>query len=485
MGSFTIRLRKAPYTDRRFSFCVVPGLGVSFDRRIYLPHEAGRAPTVRAATSADDLADIALEAPARLEEVKDNTYKVSIDGEEDALRLTLCLAASGGDSQRIPLTVDVPKVRWRLHGLVESKYAIWRDTVDEVWLGDLWATAPELFLVVGVPPFVDGRLELALCGDSSKTDECQIREGKVGFDLLAFGDALRTGPSVQTLTITLRDSQLSMEQVPLFGVRISWEVVDLECVQSIQGRTIVLEVSWAERGKTDGKEKVIRLWSSSSSVKNPVVEASVPEGEQTVTLTRSAKDLQPGVYLLELALRDPWSATHVSLRPSKNAPNTFLIHIVSPGDLRQGNVFTILSIADYNGKPYELVEPCRIKVLGKIVNRELPLNVEGNGVLLKRVNEGWYVGELISTDPDWRAELTEANPVKFDYSASRDFITAIEDRDGDGAMYCRQCRRLFWSQEVYKEELGRGHALLGPIEESRITWEPWSKQAKERMSYVP
>jgi len=70
-----------------------------------------------------------------------------------------------------------------------------------------------------------------------------------------------------------------------------------------------------------------------------------------------------------------------------------------------------------------------------------------------------------------KAEVEKANPVKLEYDVSKDQITAIEDRYGEGAMYCRRCCKLYWSQEMNTEEEQKGHPLFGPVEVFKINWE--------------
>ncbi|MFQ5905992.1 MAG: hypothetical protein ACE5JA_05410 [bacterium] len=467
VGRFMIRMRKPPYTDWRSTFCVVPVLEVAFDRDVYLPYETERAPDVRAKISTAKAAKFVPQPPAKLYETKDNLYAVRVDGREDFLRGTLCLRSPDSGDQRIPLTISIPKVKWRLQGLEDDQRAVWCDTIEELWLGD-WETAPELFLVVALPPFVDGCLELSLDGKEEERDLC---EGKARFDLLAFVDAVHAGPSVRTFMLTLPESQLGIEHAPLFKVRTRWEVEDVECVQESQGRTIILNVTWIEKGRTGNKDRIVRLWSTSGVLSDPIIEQRVLEGT-CVTLQANVRDLPPGTYLLQLTVEDPWSTTKVS-RPALNAPNTRVIEIVPIGDIRQGQVLSICSIADDDGQLYQLDEGAyKIKIIGKIINRKLPTDVATEHVRVTRTNEGWYVGNIgVVGGPELEVEIGKANPVKFDYDVSKDVITAIEDREGDGAMYCRQCRKLYWSREANTEEEQKEHPIFGPVEVFKINWE--------------
>lgn len=324
-GRFTIHMRKPPYTDWRSTFCVVPSLQVEFDKDIYLPYEAGKAPVVEARILVGERAKFGPQSHAELFDTRDNLYAVRIDGTKDVLRGTLRLHSPDRGDQRIPLTITIPRIKWRLQGLEDDQYVTWRDTIEEVWLGD-WETASELFLVVALPSFVDGRLALSLDGNSARREERDLREGKARFDLLAFGDALRASPSVQTFTLTLPESQFGIEHVPLFKVRTRWEVENVGCVQESEGRTIILNVTWAEKGRTGNKDRIVRLWSVSGVPSDPIIEQKVLEGT-CVALQANVRDLPPGTYLLQLTVEDPWSTTEGTC-PARNAPNTQVIEIV-------------------------------------------------------------------------------------------------------------------------------------------------------------
>lgn len=96
---------------------------------------------------------------------------------------------------------------------------------------------------------------------------------------------------------------------------------------------------------------------------------------------------------------------------------------------------------------------------------------------MKSINEGWYCGRLEVELPSGDAgafdtEIDNTNPVKCQYSLSENSVTAIEDRDGDGAMFCSDCGRLYWDAERLKSEESRNHALRGPIAMFRIRWNP-------------
>lgn len=471
VGTFRIRVRKPPYTDWNITFCVIPSLDVTFDRDVYLPHAAGETLSIRVKLSTDDGARFVPQPPAQIDEVANNRYVIEIDSTEDFLSGALHHRTSDREELRIPITINIPKVRWRLQGLAGDQHTQWHDTIDELWLGD-WETASELFLVVEFPS-ADGRLLLCLSEDATKIQARTIQAGKARFDLLEFMDALRAGPSVQTLKLKLRESQPAIKDVPLFRVRTRWEVQDVEIVQTRQDtdQAIILNVSWTEKGRTDGKDKVVRLWSTVDASTEPIKQERIPEGQTEITLRAGARDLPPGKYLLEFALEDPWSATVVS-RPSEEAQNTRALFISPVGTLREGEAFRIDGVFDDDGRFHDFGERTyTVRITGKIINRALPAGIDAEQILVTSANEGWYVGDLEAAEnPELEAEAAKANPVKIMLPGKH--ARAIENRDGEGAMFCATCGRLYWSQEMNRREEQKQHHFWtsGPIERFKITW---------------
>ena len=195
------------------------------------------------------------------------------------------------------------------------------------------------------------------------------------------------------------------------------------------------------------------------------------KASRRVTFEAKVATVPPGEYLLQIALQDPWSAPEAS-RPSRNDPNTRLIEIVPIGDIRQGDLLCLCSIVDDRDQLCQLEQGMyKIRIIGKIINRRLRTR-SLVGVLITRTNEGWYVGNLEApSDSELETEIADSNPVKLEYDASQDRITAIEDKYGEGAMYCCQCCKLYWSQETNIEEERKGHPIIGPIEVFGVSWE--------------
>jgi hypothetical protein len=136
-------------------------------------------------------------------------------------------------------------------------------------------------------------------------------------------------------------------------------------------------------------------------------------------------------------------------------------------------VMDILSIVVRN--PYYFPKKMyRIKIISQIKNRQIPkdCDIDNLGdVLITPINENWYVGILeVRDQPRVLAHLNDTNPVKLEYDPEKKMVTSIEDRHGDGAMYCFECNMLFWCQETLLEEKLKKHKSYGPIEEFHIKW---------------
>lgn len=455
--------------DWRITICVVPELHIEFDQALYLPGGAGKTKWVEATLTLGEDLEFAPRTPAEVKEQGERLYTVRVDRSEDALHGLVC-HIDNPDIQ-IPVSASIPKAKWRLQGLDEIRPDAWYDTVEEVWFGD-WETAEELHLIVAVPSGIEGSFKLGLTANPSREETRRLAAGKTRFNLLAFGETFRAGPSLQTFTMTLSDLSLEINKEPLLNVRTRWEVTELQCVQEPQGHAKnLLTVTWAEWGKTGEKQRCIRLWSTKDTHLPPVLEQRVPEGEQHAKLEADVGTVPPGKYLLQICLRDPWSAPR-PLFPAPGSANTLEIEIFAIEDIRQGELVSLCYIVDDRHLKRKL-EPdfYKIRIIGKIINRRLPTRFRTRQVLVTRANEGWYVGDLeVPPDSDLESEVARSNPVKFEYNASRDQIMAVEDREGDGAMYCCDCRNLYWSRSADNEERAKGHRIIGPIELFGVSW---------------
>ena len=470
-GSFVLRLRRPPFRDWQHAFAVLPGLAVHFDQAVYAPYAPDKTPSAQVIIDLGDVNDLTILPPGRLLAREGAQQRLIVSLQEDVGRVVVKL--SDGE---LPLTIALPKTYWRFQGLADLSDLLWRDQIasDEMWLGD-WQGLTALFLVVALPASLDGAVVLSLDGDMGRVDRQDLRWGSARFNLLAFRDAVRSGPPLRELRLSLEDPQSAFPTTPILQLRWQWEVVALECVQESKGHEIALTATWQERGRTEGGARLIRLWRAGDHAMKPLAEVTVAEGAYEARLRVDGTQAPPGEYLLQFILEDPWAGTQPQC-PERGTTNCHVIVIMREEEIRDGCLLGIRAVRllpkIHSAPPDPLTDGLyRIRIVGRIINRRLPPVGKAQKVLVTRANEGWYVGNVeVPGGSGLESEAQAANPVKFDYDVTAREITAIEDREGDGAMYCRRCHRLFWSREALEAEQHRKHALVGPVEHFEVDW---------------
>jgi hypothetical protein len=191
----------------------------------------------------------------------------------------------------------------------------------------------------------------------------------------------------------------------------------------------------------------------------------VPQDVQEATFRSTAIEVKSGKYLVHLVPYDPWSSRPIC--PKLNDPNTAIIEIVTKAPEK---VVTIRSVGVDEHHSYPLPQSSyRIHIIGKVINQKLPANLDIEDidhVLIAPFNENWYVGNLeVKGITEVIAHLSDTNPVKFEYDTQKQIVKYIEDRHGDGAVYCYDCNMLFWHQEtVLNEKKKHGKHNYLPIE---------------------
>ena len=71
----------------------------------------------------------------------------------------LSWSTSGNVLVTLPLSIEVPRLRWRIEGLSDGLHALWSQGVGEIWIGD-WSDAEKLCLFIAVPFYLKGCIQL-------------------------------------------------------------------------------------------------------------------------------------------------------------------------------------------------------------------------------------------------------------------------------------------------------------------------------------
>lgn len=468
MGCFTLRVYRSPYLDWQLSFCIIPKLSASFDKELYLPYHE-KIPDIISTISLPEMCSFKPDSPAKIITRSDQLLTLQIPASENEITGIVLYTSTDRQSLNIPLTFSIPKIRWRLQGLYDSQYNQWIDEViEELWIGD-WLEAQELFLIVETPWFYTGKISLVLLENSISIEIGKPNNKKIRVDLKALEDNFRAGSSLETVSISLMDAITNIPNIPLFSVRTCWLAEKIKCFHYPIGDNVRLDVSWKEKGKAN--QKVVRLWYLSDTQPKLIQKQVVSQNEQETYFSSTSTIIKSGKYLVHLEPFDQWSSRPFC--PKLNEQNTAIIEIVTKTPEKSVN---IRSVGVDEHHTYPLPQGSyRIEIIGKVINQKLPDNNDIQDithVMIAPFNENWYVGNLeVKGIPEVITHLIDTNPVKFEYDSQKHIVTSIEDRHGDGAIYCFQCNMLFWYQGTVLNEKSKKHRNYGPIEKFWVDWE--------------
>ena len=458
---------KPPYLDWKHSFAIIPDLEFNFEQDIYPPYD-DEATVVKATVVLPEFSSLKLDRPASITPVTSDSYLLQTQISKNEITGVLEISPGANSKVTIPLTIYIPKIKWRIQGLSSDQFNEWIDHVeDELWLGD-WFEAQELFLVIQTPQTYNGNVSLMLPVNFVVIEKETIRDHKIRFDLKALEDKLRSGPAVETFTLSLSNYNAKSPNFPVFSVRTRWQAQNIKCFHYPEGNMICLNITWEETGKAD--QRVVWLWSVSLEKTHVVGSRKALKNLNEVQFKFEIDELKPGKYLIQILPTDPWLGQ--TSTPSPSSQNSILVDIFPPTPERTVYLSKVW-VDDQHG--YPLPEGSyTIHIKGKVSNRKLPEDLDMTdieSILVTPLNEDWYVGALeVQGVQEVSAKLVDTNPVKFEYDPYKRIITSIEDRHGDGAMYCYQCKMLFWNQETMLIEKIKKHRNYGPIEMFGVLW---------------
>ena len=461
-GRFIVHLRNGlRHINARLSFCAVPHLKVEFDKDVYLPCEED-ASQVCLALDVPEKIEFETQSPTKIIDRKRDSYRLETISSEHSIHGILQCTFPKGNLIPVPITIEIPRLTWRLDGMSNNEYSSESNRVEEIWIGDLENAEESLSLIVTMPSFINGQGQLWLA-DINQELKTEIREGKVRFDLLHFSDTLKADVvPMHTFEFTVFNSVPSVDNVKLFKVRTRWEVEDIECIQQFRNGMLILKISWkGEKGKSEG-QRVIRLWKIDSP-NSDFDEWQVPEDSYGMEIEEEKEKIPPGEYRVHIDVDDEnsWSSTKPTMPPDDYL-NTIDIQVVE--EILKGKI-NIISVIDKNGHKHTLKYRYNIDIEGRISKRTLPDGVDSK-VKIYQYHEGWYVGNIsVAGRSTFETGTDVFNPVKFEYISTKHLIDSLQDNDNDGVFFCTLCKELFWSLKRYKKERGMGHEqnILSPI----------------------
>lgn len=468
-GYYTLHLLIPSLLDWRCNFCLVPGLDLAFDQRLY-PPRTSITPPISAKLRLPSDTTFQPTKPAEVAARDGSVLIIQIPPSENVLAGQL--HALGPENRKITLSLScaIPKIRYRFQGL-PSPTGHWQDDYhQECWLGD-WAQASELFLILDCAILRSDGVSLRLVRQEREISTGQVQDRFVRFDLKALEDALRRGTTLETISLIQSRNPGLPREFPLFTVRTRWQAEKIKCYYHPEADDVAIDVAWIESGRAC--EKVVRLWRRlEDSRPKMICEQRVAAADNHVTIRIDAHEVDDGNYLVHILPYEGnrWAPAPVCPRPDQ--PNTALIQIVTRSHEKAVSIQKVMVDETHW---YKLPSGSyRIRILGKVIHQAISADApdqDFSQIHLYSRNENWYVGCLeVNGFPVIKDHLAGTNPVRFEYDTKTQIITSIEDSDGDGAEYCYDCNMLFWDQLTVEAEKQLHHKNYAPIG-FRVQWE--------------
>lgn len=313
---------------------------------------------------------------------------------------------------RVKICIDVPCIRWRFEG-DEG----WRAAAEEIWHEDLG------IIHVKMPAWFSGMAALNL-EEGSQTISKQIKSKIAKFDIRRFADSLReSGGVIHDVILSLPNRAIS--PCVLLRIRSLWQVAMVRFEDREENGNRILNLNWKDWGRAE--DRVIRLWPLDDD-KISMLEYRIPDGVSELKVEEDVSRLPTGGYRLQFIVDDPWSTEAPSL-PLSNTINCKDVRIgyaedataLVPGD------WLFISNFDLDSRLYIVDRKYWIEDI-----EEAP-EFEG---------EERYKGTIYTLDDRDKPIIIDCNPVSFYFE--KNSLPFLADKQGDGAVFCINCRRFFW-----------------------------------------
>ncbi|HHV16873.1 MAG TPA: hypothetical protein GXX58_09935 [Gelria sp.] len=298
-GRYDLQLRGPGWERYSFSIVAIPNLDFGFEPGCCWP--ATSSSEIKLTFFVPEHATMDVYTPAQIVDREDEVYEIVIAQEENQITGELHLQYEE-EYDDIPLTIAIPKIRWRLQGLDEEEYTAWQGKMQELWIGELHSS-PDLCLEIELPPGLGSYAELGL-DTGQMVPGTRTRNDTLKFKLLNFIDSLHDGESLHIFTLKIYDRGRKIrDEGKLFSVRCRWEVVNIEaCLNNHQGQDL-LKINWEEKG--EACDRVLYLW----RVEQPWISPykwQIADRARHLVINLTDVGVSNGPYLLHFDTEDPW-----------------------------------------------------------------------------------------------------------------------------------------------------------------------------------
>lgn len=324
-GRYDLQLRGPGWERYTFTIIAIPNLDFGFEPQCCWPIETTDS-LIKLTFFVPEQATMDVDAPAAIMDREDEVYEIVIVQEENQITGQLHLQC-GEEQDDIPLAIEIPKIRWRVQGQDEERYAAWQDKMQELWIGELHSS-PEIYLETEIPAGLGSYVELGL-DTGQMVPGVRTRNNTLRFKLLNFIDSLHDGESIHVFALKIYGrGRIIRDEGSLFSVRCRWEVVNIESfLENHQGQDF-LQIKWEEKG--EATDRVLYLWRVEQPWLLPY-KWQISEGVWHLLINLTDAGVDNGPYLLHFDTEDPWGQYTEPSFPA-DAINTSPI-IIDKGDL--------------------------------------------------------------------------------------------------------------------------------------------------------
>lgn len=288
---------------------IFPDLMLFFEPELYFPREAegGEAKfTMVIPENLIDVLQVRVKEPAKIVEIDGDEVHIAVGLENDELQAELIYPFKGRQCRTL-VTVEIPKLRWRIRGAKEAGREEWSQHIKEVWHGACYGLDnPKLEITLPLNNFASRpKVYLDLEEETGHQIIAKAGRGFLQFDLSGLADTLRMSKGETcSLRLALEDSRGRIKaDGKLFDIRCRWRIENFRYTVEESAGERCLKAAWLDRGEQ--QDRILRLWRLWEPWVEPLFLA-VPDGVSELEIRRNAAEFLPGPYLIKFDLDDSW-----------------------------------------------------------------------------------------------------------------------------------------------------------------------------------
>ena len=332
LGEYIIVLSRRDIGEYSFELIFFPDLMLFFEPVLYFPREAKGYEAKLTMVIPENLMDVLqvkVQEPARIVEIDGDEVRIAVELEHDELQAELIYPFKGRQCRTL-ITIEIPKLRWRIREAKTAGPKEWSQYIEEIWHGDCYGPDnPKLEVALPLNNFAS-QSKVYLEEETGPQLNAKARGVFFQFDLSGLADTLRrSGRETCSLRLALEDSRgRSKADGKLVDIRCRWRIENFRYTVEESSGERCLKAAWLDRGEQ--QDRVIRLW----RLWEPWVESlflAVPDGVSELEIRRNAAEFLPGPYLIKFDVDDPWNGEGLSDEFPTERSNSEQIFIKNAG----------------------------------------------------------------------------------------------------------------------------------------------------------